>query len=93
MKSTSRKVWKTITRKGAYVKIVLTIENRRNFFDTYRTFLEDTVLLKRDETHQDILGDIEDKEKKFEEENSESEFEEDENADASSDDLEDNVAY
>ena len=48
-----------LARKGAYEKIVPTI--KRNFFDTYGTFLENTVLLKEDETHQDILGDIEEK--------------------------------
>ena len=48
-----------LARKGAHEKIVWTI--KRNFFDTYGTFLEDTVLLKEDETHQDILADIDEK--------------------------------
>ena len=45
-----------LARKEAYEKIVWTI--KRNFFETYWTFLEDTLLLKEDENHQDILADI-----------------------------------
>ena len=47
------------TKKGAYEKIVWAIKSK--FFDTYSRFLEETVLLKEDGTHQDTLLDIEDK--------------------------------
>ena len=43
-------------------KIVWAIKSK--FFDTCSRFLEETVLLKGDETHQDILLDIEDKTEK-----------------------------
>ena len=45
-----------LASKEAYEKIISTF--KRNFFDPYGTFLEDTVLLKEDET-QDILTYIE----------------------------------
>ena len=56
-------VW-TISKpeKGAYEKIVWAIKSK--FFDTYSRFLEETVLLKEDETHQDILLDVQDKPEK-----------------------------
>ena len=49
-------------RIRAHEKIVWAIKSK--FFDTYSRFLEETVLLKEDETHQDILLDIEDKTEK-----------------------------
>ena len=49
-------------RIRAHGKIVWAITSK--FFDTYSRFLEETVLLKEDETHQDILLDIEHKTEK-----------------------------
>ena len=50
-------------RIRAHGKIVWAIKSK--FFDTYSRFLEETSLLqKEDETHQDILLDIEDKTEK-----------------------------
>ena len=46
-------------REKAYERTLWAI--KRNFFDTYEEFLEATVQLEEDDTHQEITADIEEK--------------------------------
>ena len=46
-------------REKAYAKTVWAIKN--DFFDSFETFLEQILLIQKDDTYQDIVSDIEEK--------------------------------
>ena len=52
-------MWEQKAREKAYERTLWAAKS--NFFDTYEEFLEATVQLEKDDTHQEIIADIEEK--------------------------------